>query len=206
MGPDKDQKSSAGSPNRQMLGQGNTEKSVLPSAAQHPADPLSNCVAEESQPPSPGQVSSNLREIYRKDKVLIAHSALAGAASFPISWAVSALAVGKLAAPFANAALGVATSLGVYLAVFYGLSLWRARNEDSERGASLYLGKFVDCVKILGLKEVAEMGLRYAFHSGLMAAGLAAGIASPIAQLISGGTGHLAVPFFANLGKAFSRK
>jgi len=49
---------------------------------------------------------ATIGQLYRRDGVLVAFSACAGAVSFPLSWAVCASATGRLASPWWNATLG----------------------------------------------------------------------------------------------------
>jgi len=111
----------------------------------------------------------------------ISASFIAGSVfSFPVSWAACATAQGVFAEPVANAFIGISVSFVVYCVAF----------------AALKRRPLSSVIRGLACRVTLEMAFRGLLHVGFMCAGMHAGWASFLAQLISGFGGHMSVPYF----------
>lgn len=144
-----------------------------------------------------------MREIYRRDKILVLYSGVSGLISFPISLGVSTFSHAVFSSPYSNAAVGAITAWIVYLSLFGFFLVNRERLRASAKGIELDKTRvqkvLLRMIPGMSLKEAGEQVVRFALHSMFLVEGFSVPVASGSAQLIAGAFGHLSAPLFANL-------
>lgn len=146
-----------------------------------------------------------MREIYRRDKILVLYSGASGLISFPISLGVSTYSHSHsiFSSPYSNAAVGAITAWLVYLSAFGFFLVNRERLRALAKGIPLDWSRVSRVIQRMvpgmSVKEAAEQGIRFILHSLLLVEGFSVPVSSGAAQIIAGAFGHLSAPLFANL-------